>query len=162
MARVRGERDADMKPVEVQSAREKAEALLAFRDAYAPDKKRFHERALLVDNGGRGSEQKAVVFTADDLSALLQDLANEEQKVREAHDAFLAVTVLAPEVAFNPMNLSGTAAGIVLSVRQRHAEAVERAERAVIDWMWTEDPLCDNADETWAAWLASEAKARLT
>lgn len=48
------------------------------------------------------------------------------------------------------------------ALRQRHAAEVEKAERAVIDWMWTEDPLCDNADETWTAWLASEAKARLT
>lgn len=60
------------------SARQRAEEVLAFRDAYAPDKKRFHERALLVDNGERGSEQKAVVFTADDLSALLMDLRDAE------------------------------------------------------------------------------------
>src|SRR5574343_544500 len=66
------------------SARQRAEEVLAFRDAYAPDNKRFHERALLVDNGERGSEQKAVVFTADDLSALLADLVNAEQEARIA------------------------------------------------------------------------------
>ena len=69
------------------SARQRAEEVLAFRDAYAPDKKRFHERALLVDNGERGSEQKAVVFTADDLSALLMDLRNAERQ-RDEWKAF--------------------------------------------------------------------------
>lgn len=70
----------DTRPASPRSARELAEQVLDFREANAPDKKRFHERALLVDNGRRGSEQKAVIFTVDDLSALLMDLLDAERQ----------------------------------------------------------------------------------
>lgn len=65
-------------PLPPFSARQLAEQVLAFREANAPDKHRFSERALIVDNGKRGSAHKAVIFTGDDLSALLMDLRDAE------------------------------------------------------------------------------------
>src|SRR5574343_921446 len=66
-------------PVVPCSARQRAEEVLAFRAAHAPKNTRFHERSLLVDNGERGSAQKAVIFSADDLSALVSDLSTLER-----------------------------------------------------------------------------------
>jgi len=70
------------------SARELAEQVLAFREVAALQNPRFHHRAMLVNNGGRGSDQKAMTFDADDLSALMMDLWGIEAERDGAYREF--------------------------------------------------------------------------
>jgi hypothetical protein len=66
-----------------RSAADKAMGFLFLHDSIAGSP-RTHSRALLVDNGERGSAQKAATFDGDDLSALMQDYASLERELAEA------------------------------------------------------------------------------
>ena len=156
------------------SARQRAEEVLAFRERYAPGNPRFHERWLLLDNGERGSGQKTMDFSADDLAALVADLTALRHELRDCPtcggSGVMSVLVavhppdereeyaetLCAECGGRGMSCYARLEADLAALRQRHAEAVEAAWRdGFADGVAAVDAYGEQrytADEEWEAY----------
>jgi molecular chaperone GrpE (heat shock protein) len=95
----------------------------------------------------------AVAAKDDAIAALRDRLAALERELAEARSGTARIWAVKYE----------NAAAELTALRQRHAEAVEKATVEAVRWARSYanvKPLAE--DEMVAAWLASEAKARLT